>query len=475
MYTPNNQTIYIAVFSAAMSGMAAAGRVNTDSNPAAYADPAAVAGAFAQEFDTEWGARLTTDLDLKMATQESYGLWEGRLGPADATALNPATYLETVTALIAMIDAGGTYMAGQGVVPVPVGSQIQDVYYRPGAPSVFPFLETWTEIQQVINTANTPLTVYIDKSALPLFTDCHIPAASGVTDCRYNVTIKEAPKDNILNGFLTYLFVENGATVKSLYGLEGVILSSMRTAGGPPALDFDYAVSTAILKMSNGGVLRGGDIADPAMCDIPDFAFVAIEMSGDRAQIFGGPTAGSGHAPVFSIGLNAGLVFVALGGSTITDDCAVAPGFAFLQLVYDRNYRSQAAFQGEPTFPLFAGFPGLYFVQGPAINIVGGGTVVVGPTSYTLHSGEAVLVDCSAGNVDLFLPGAGSAAQVIVKAVALSGAFTITVHPPAFGGTVEGGLTDVIAPVASLISRTYSEISFDFLNGPGWFVTSQYG
>lgn len=473
-YYPNNQTIYVAVFSAALAGMASAGRVNTDPSPAVYADPSTIAGAFAQQFDTVWGGNLTTDLDVKLAAQETFGFWEGRLGPADTTALDPLTYSETVNALIAMMRAGAAYANAQGIFPIPVGSQIQEIYYRPGAPSIFPYLETWQEIQRVITTALAPFTVFIDKSHLAPSDNATVPASSGDTDCFSLVTIKKSPRDDSTVGLLTYLFIESGARLFDLLGIDGVILASSRVAGGPPSIDFSYqaAFGTSTFRMSNGAALRGGNVGDPPMCEIPVTGGLNVEM-GNGCQIFGGPTAGSGHAEVFSLGGfgTAGLFLNTSGSCTVTSGSITSvDGSSTVRLTYDQKYLSDADTAGEPTFPVFPGFAGTYITVGPQLNIAGAGTPVVGPAAYDAHSAEIVFVDCSAGNVDINLPQFASGGQVIIKAVALSGN-TITVHP--FGaGTIDGAPTDVIAPAVTLQSRIYSQGGRGNVN---WFVTSQYG
>lgn len=120
-YSPNNILMYIAVYSGALAGMGVSNRVPTDTNPASYAGLASLAGAFAQEFDTVWGSRTTSLADISSAEEMAESTWQGRSPQPVAPFTNPTTYLEEVTALIAILTAQDDYLAAQGIVPPPPG------------------------------------------------------------------------------------------------------------------------------------------------------------------------------------------------------------------------------------------------------------------------------------------------------------------------------------------------------------------
>jgi hypothetical protein len=118
MYVPNNVLVYIAAYSGSISGMAVAGKLLTDDNPADYAAVCTVAGAFAESFDTEWGLAAPTDLDLSIIEEECEGAFNWRYpNTSKPNTMTPATYTAECKALIALVQASQAYFAGQGIVP----------------------------------------------------------------------------------------------------------------------------------------------------------------------------------------------------------------------------------------------------------------------------------------------------------------------------------------------------------------------
>lgn len=134
MYVPNNLFIFVAAYAGAISGMAVAEKVLTDEDPADYDAIAAVAGAFAQSFDTEWGMRPTTELDISIVEEECEGTWEGRYPKTtDPITGIPSTYTAQCKALIALVTSCEAYFTGQGIVP-PVPGGPPGPPGPPGAP-----------------------------------------------------------------------------------------------------------------------------------------------------------------------------------------------------------------------------------------------------------------------------------------------------------------------------------------------------
>jgi len=128
-YNPINDQVYFAAYSGALAGMAVSDRVPSDSSAANQANVAAIAGAFAQSFDTEWNsATFITDIQNRCIEQSSQSVWQMRAPQAgQVTPLVPATYSATCRALIAIITAGGTYVTGQGItIPDMGGVLVED-------------------------------------------------------------------------------------------------------------------------------------------------------------------------------------------------------------------------------------------------------------------------------------------------------------------------------------------------------------
>lgn len=131
-YTPINPYVYEAAYAGALAGMNASAYA-LQSNATTYAMNAAIAGAWAQEFDTVWNSATTLNqLQFDAIRSLSETNWYDRTPQAliytdwasngNTSALTPATYLPTVTALIGVINAGSLYFTAQGITPPAVGS-----------------------------------------------------------------------------------------------------------------------------------------------------------------------------------------------------------------------------------------------------------------------------------------------------------------------------------------------------------------
>lgn len=115
-YIPNNADIFVAAYSGTLAGMASSYRVVTDPTPADYASLAAVAGNFAQAFDTAWGANPANSLQVEMAQEVCGGAWQERT-PQTSPIAPPSQFLSWCQALVAVIQAGSTYFVGQAIIP----------------------------------------------------------------------------------------------------------------------------------------------------------------------------------------------------------------------------------------------------------------------------------------------------------------------------------------------------------------------
>ncbi len=122
-YSPNNVNVYTAAYSGAFAGMVSSGRYLKNSNMATYANRAAYAGAWAQQFDTLWGSNSLDQLQISAIAEHSNAVWEERTPTPDSPAvgqyIDPTTYSEEITAIVAAINAEETFFAQQGITPPP--------------------------------------------------------------------------------------------------------------------------------------------------------------------------------------------------------------------------------------------------------------------------------------------------------------------------------------------------------------------
>jgi len=136
-YTPINPYVYEAAYAGALAGMNASAYA-LQSNATTYAMNAAIAGAWAQEFDTVWNSATTLNqLQFDAIRSLSETNWYDRTPQAliytdwasngNTSALTPATYLPTVTALIGVINAGSLYFTAQGIAPPAFGGNATSI------------------------------------------------------------------------------------------------------------------------------------------------------------------------------------------------------------------------------------------------------------------------------------------------------------------------------------------------------------
>jgi hypothetical protein len=123
-YVPSDINVYTAAYTGALAGMT--GSMATPSGIptiAKYSGLAAVAGPFAEEFDTQWAAYVPftplNELDLEIISSLSESAWEQK-APLSNYKSTPALYTELVSTLIAVCKAGENYYGLNGIVPPPV-------------------------------------------------------------------------------------------------------------------------------------------------------------------------------------------------------------------------------------------------------------------------------------------------------------------------------------------------------------------
>jgi hypothetical protein len=123
-YTPNNPQIFNAAYCGSLAGIGVNLSVITDSNSADYANPAAIAGAFAIQIDTLWGSvRVATLLDVYMMQTTCAEFWTNHSpSPNNLNLENAATWLPNAKAILALVNAAESYFTAQGITPLPISS-----------------------------------------------------------------------------------------------------------------------------------------------------------------------------------------------------------------------------------------------------------------------------------------------------------------------------------------------------------------
>lgn len=114
-YVPTNLIVFCSAYAGAIDGMGISGRPITSPNETTYTiNPAELALAYAEEFDTVWASATTPDTYQVLAIlSASEGYFRGKSG----LSAHPANYLQTVSAIIAVINEGESTLGAQGITP----------------------------------------------------------------------------------------------------------------------------------------------------------------------------------------------------------------------------------------------------------------------------------------------------------------------------------------------------------------------
>lgn len=123
MYSPNNIYVYMQAFSGAVAGLL--GQSNSLTSTRGATTPTiGIAGAWAQEVDTQWASSTNPDLfeyeEILSFSTALFLVCDPQPEPESTTA---ATYTTSAKALIAILADTETYLSGQGIVvpPIPGG------------------------------------------------------------------------------------------------------------------------------------------------------------------------------------------------------------------------------------------------------------------------------------------------------------------------------------------------------------------
>lgn len=113
-YVPLNINVFMSAYAGAVAGMLADGRVLVDPTNADYLNGCNNALAFAEAFDTAWGATNATQLDVLTIQSSCEGIFDSRLIESANTAL---FYAGLAARVIALIQESDTVVTGQGITP----------------------------------------------------------------------------------------------------------------------------------------------------------------------------------------------------------------------------------------------------------------------------------------------------------------------------------------------------------------------
>lgn len=208
-YTPINTSVYVAAYVGALEGITSVRGVGS------YPGIAAVCGAYAQQFDTTWGPRATSSLDLNTIENESAGIFEERGPIQTAGAKVPTQYVGLVASIITIVNDVRAYFAAQGITPPPLEAPITAfAILRPGAPSAAPAYATIEEIIPLVVAADGAFTLYVDSSIAPAHLSTNL-------DGQDRLTI--APARGPVGGVAMTLIIDDGRQLSGLYSLQGQI------------------------------------------------------------------------------------------------------------------------------------------------------------------------------------------------------------------------------------------------------------
>lgn len=172
-YTPLNPDAFVAAYSGFVSALESGFQVSVNPDPSVYAGASLVAGAFAQAFDEEWNdATVLDSLEIAMIRALCLELMTARIPNSildpDRSSLNPIVWRPYCRTLVAMISAGSTWFASQGIPVPPVipplppgsGETVVAVPFTFATPS--PLLLGAIHAGQVLNRASLLIQVPFD-------------------------------------------------------------------------------------------------------------------------------------------------------------------------------------------------------------------------------------------------------------------------------------------------------------------------
>lgn len=163
-YSPLNATVFAQAYAAAFSAMVLANRKIVNATTARYDPTAAIAGAWAQAFDTAWGANPANTLQIQMIADESYAAFEGR-APSVNNANTAAAYTKEATAIITSITSASNYFSANGIpIPFATSGGTATVVFQPGGTAGPGTYTTWNALWTDWASFTGPLQILFDTT-----------------------------------------------------------------------------------------------------------------------------------------------------------------------------------------------------------------------------------------------------------------------------------------------------------------------
>jgi hypothetical protein len=116
-YTPLNVCVYLKAFAGCLAGLGAAGTYLTDPNEGDYTWAARMADAYAQQFDTTWGAVTPTNFEEDAIFGASASVWQTHSMLESHVAFIPNSYTGLCNGAIALVQEGNAQVVIEGVSP----------------------------------------------------------------------------------------------------------------------------------------------------------------------------------------------------------------------------------------------------------------------------------------------------------------------------------------------------------------------
>jgi hypothetical protein len=121
MYTPINANVYLEAYAGCLAGLGAAGKYLSDPIGSSYSGETLMAAAYAQQFDTTWGATTPTGLELATICETSEAVWEQRSPLEISFRFLPQAYASLVNGVIALCRQGNAQVMSDGIDPNAIG------------------------------------------------------------------------------------------------------------------------------------------------------------------------------------------------------------------------------------------------------------------------------------------------------------------------------------------------------------------
>lgn len=337
MYTPVNLSVYVAGFVGALEGLAANRGVNVALAPGVQQ----VAGAFAQQLDTNWGSTITSQLDLDNMGAQAAAFFEQRGDIQSQGAKVPATYTGVADQVINTVLNARTYFGSQGIVPPPIaptGGATAFAILRPGAPSAAPAYATIAEIAPLVAAADGAFTLYVDSSIAP----AHV-----TQDLDGQDRIVFAPALGPIGGVPMTLTIDDGFQLQKVFAVRGQLRIE-----AAPTIRTPFTPSSQGVILDNGAqlILRSGATMPFISIDAGEICAFVVSFSSQFLTVAAGVPFASNEG-VFS------NFYVELSPFSQPQNNTVS-GAGSILYVYDASVKlpTQGFFSGSiTTFPMVKG------------------------------------------------------------------------------------------------------------------------